>query len=725
MADAEGGGLTLEQYATAKKLPVAFLQSLGVTQGKHRGLTAVRMAFFDVNGVELDPLWRVGLEGKHRLLYDKKAKTHPYGLNRLDLARAANELCVVEGVSDAQTLMFHDVPALGLPGNRWRNEWGEHVEGIATIYVLIEPGQSGAGMLASLETATIRDRVKLVYLPGNVKDVSTLHCQDGMDGDAFTATLRAALDEAEPYVVIEAARQTAHAESAWSMCADLASMRRILPRVVAAVRGLQVVGERRAIELLYLATTSRLLPRPVSVVVKGPSSAGKSYLAKQVLKLFPASAAYAVTGMSEKALAYLDESLAHRMLVIYEAAGLSSDFASYLVRSLLSEGHVRYLTNVKTKDGIKSKLVELPGPTGLIVTTTAVHLHPENETRLLSLHVTDTTAQTEAVVRSLDAEAAGVPPEFAPWHALQEWLAAGETRVVIPFSTELLARVRPVATRLRRDVAQVLALLRAHALLHRHTRPQDAQGRIVADLTDYAVVHRLLEPLVAAGAGATVPRTVRETVAAVQQCPDDEVKVTQVAAALGLDKSAALRRVERAIAAEYLVNLEDRKGRPARLKLGTALPEDLPVLPPPGELRDLVAPKRQQHRKEGATSPPTHQQPCNPKQNPLRDEPEEGLHAADGCKSGDATPVPPAPQTGPGCNGEFATAATLQPLQGTGNVTDSAAVAGLQAPGGVSNDAFSGGGTPCTDCGQPAAPGLVGSQGEAWCDACFDRRTSG
>src|SRR2546430_2242009 len=82
----------------------------------------------------------------------------------------------------------------------------------------------------------------------------------------------------------------------------------------------------------------------------------------------------------ERALADPEEPLQHRVLVIYEAAGLGSDFASYLVRSLLSEGRVRYETVEKTRDGLKPRLIERDGPTGLLVTTTSVSLHPENET---------------------------------------------------------------------------------------------------------------------------------------------------------------------------------------------------------------------------------------------------------------------------------------------------------------------------------------------------------
>ena len=109
-----------------------------------------------------------------------------------------------------------------------------------------------------------------------------------------------------------------------------------------------------------------------------------------------------LTAMSERALAYGTEPLSHRFLVLFEAAGLESDFASYLVRSLLSEGCVRYETVEKGKDGeLKARLVEREGPTGLIVSTTSVALHPENETRLLSLAATDTPDQTKLVLSRL------------------------------------------------------------------------------------------------------------------------------------------------------------------------------------------------------------------------------------------------------------------------------------------------------------------------------------
>ena len=64
----------------------------------------------------------------------------------------------------------------------------------------------------------------------------------------------------------------------------------------------------------------------------------------------------------------------------------------------------------------------------------------------------------------------------------------------------------------------------------------------------------------------------------------DEVRQADLKEALNLDKSAISRRVAGAVDGGYLENLEDRKGRPARLVLGDALPANREVLPAPDRL---------------------------------------------------------------------------------------------------------------------------------------------
>jgi hypothetical protein len=351
-----------------------------------------------------------------------------------------------------------------------------------------------------------------------------------------------------------------------------------------------LAGERRLAKLIYLAVTSRLLDRVVSLAVKGPSSAGKSFVVECVLAYVPPAAYYALSAMSEHAIVYDQEPLKHRILVIYEAAGLAGDLATYMVRSLLSEGRVRYVTVEKVKGGgLQPKLIDREGPTGLIVTTTEVKLHPENETRLLSLTVTDSAEQTKAVLLAQAGELRR--PDPGQWHELQDWLAKQSNRVSVPYASELAQLIPPVAVRLRRDFPAVLALVRAHAVLHQANRRRDSDGRIVASVEDYGAVRGLVADLVAEAAERTVPDTTRETVAAVAElvAGRDSTTITAVAGALRLDKSAAWRRARVAMERGYLRNLEEKRGRPARLVLGDALPEELVVLPDPARLQGCNA----------------------------------------------------------------------------------------------------------------------------------------
>jgi hypothetical protein len=319
--------------------------------------------------------------------------------------------------------------------------------------------------------------------------------------------------------------------------------------------------------------------------------------------------------MSEKALAYSEEPLSHRILVIFEAAGMSGEFATYLIRSLLSEGCIRYELVEKTAEGLRPRLIERQGPTGLLITTTAVKLHPENETRLLSLTVTDTQDQTRAVMAALAEEAGEAGPNFVPWHALQVWLEGAEHRVSIPYAKILADLVPPVAVRLRRDFGALLNLIRAHALLHQATRERDAEGRIVATIEDYSAVRELVVDLVGEGVEATVPATVRQTVEAVKGLGKDSkgepVTVAELARELKLDRSAVSRRVRNAKDRGYLRDLEDNPRKPSRLIPGDDLPDNLQILPSPEDVRASM-----QERASGNARPDGAQEPHRNGQNP-------------------------------------------------------------------------------------------------------------
>jgi hypothetical protein len=495
----------------------------------------------------------------------------------------AGYVVLVEGESDVHTLWHYGIPALGLPGaaNWCEDRDAQFFEGIETIYVVIEPDKGGQSMRSWLAQSAIRTRAKLLQL--SAKDPSAMHIADPV---GFKEAWQAVLLGAVPWTAIDEKERARAQAEAWNACADLAKTENILAEFDKELATVGLVGERRVAKLIYLAVTSRLLDCPISIAVKGPSSGGKSFTVDTVLRFFPGEAFHALTAMSDRALAYSTEPLKHRHLVIYEAAGMASDFATYLIRSLLSEGRLRYETVEKTRDGLVSKFIEREGPTGLIVTTTRLRLHPENETRMLSLTVTDTQEQTAAVFRGL-ANGGTYGGDLSRWQALQTWLAMSNCQVDIPYADRLAKSVPPIAVRLRRDFKAVLTLIRAHALLHQARRQKDADGHIVSEVTDYAAVRELVVELLAEGAEVAIKPEVRETVQAVADLLEDgrqEVKQTDIKKVLKLDKSVVSRRVAAALDAGMLRNLEDRKGRPARLVIGDPLPDEIELLPRPERL---------------------------------------------------------------------------------------------------------------------------------------------
>ena len=121
----------------------------------------------------------------------------------------------------------------------------------------------------------------------------------------------------------------------------------------------------------------------------------------------------------------------------------------------------------------------------------------------------------------------------------------------------------------------------------KQSRLKDETGRVIATVADYAAVRDLVADLVAEGVDATVKPEVREVVETTARLLAeglDEVRQTDLTKALKLDKSAISRRVAGALDGGFLKNLEERKGRPARLVLGDPLPANREVLPLPDQL---------------------------------------------------------------------------------------------------------------------------------------------
>lgn len=555
-----------------------------------------------------------GPEGSKFLQPRVRPKEELYAEGDLAFCKGAGVL-LVEGPGDALIAKITGgMLAVGLLGaGMWNPTLAAKFDGITTIYLWVEPGDAGARLAETVAASTVRERVRVIDTGKDVRDFRDI------DRDTFPARLQNAIANALTFDQYESVERRRIAAILKLDAGDLLTEVNLVTRALTALHDAGVAGEDTALVSTLLTAAACLLgggARLPGLVIKAASSAGKSMVEKAARSLFPSSYWYELDAASERALIYDDADLAHRVIVMSEASGLTSrhgedTFLAQAMRVLISEGVLRYKTVVKDEESGRPRTItiEKTGPTGLIVTTTATSLHPENETRMLSVHVDDSPEQTRAVLDEVGRRWEGevVPPDFDQWRAFFEYLRVqyAGTEVVIPYARALNRLIPPVAVRLRRDAGTLLALVAAHTILHAEHRQRDAKGRVIATFHDYAVVRHYLGDAFSENVRHTVPHDVRETVEAVAKIATTprgdgsgllrgSATFKEVGNALGIDREAAARRADEAIECGYLTNDQTKEKQAARLRIEAPLPsvEDdaaRHLLPTPDDLEKEVA----------------------------------------------------------------------------------------------------------------------------------------
>ena len=261
----------------------------------------------------------------------------------------------------------------------------------------------------------------------------------------------------------------------------------------------QVIGEETNKMMLYLAATSRKFKRPISLVIFGKSSSGKSYLANAVEEFMPEEDTLVLSSMTAKALEYAGDQLKHRCLLVQEWEGLKEALPT--LRVLQSEGKLsRYVTIVdpvtKTRKAVPH---DQECPCSVIVTTTKEGIHDENSTRIFELYADESIEQTKKVVRAtidkadmtkrLSAEAKRQILDLH--HNAQRLLEPME--INIPFAEHLSFPAK--TTRHRRDSERFINLIKAVAFLRQKQKGEiktlDKEKYIDAELTDYKIAYEI------------------------------------------------------------------------------------------------------------------------------------------------------------------------------------------------------------------------------------------
>lgn len=158
------------------------------------------------------------------------------------------------------------------------------------------------------------------------------------------------------------------------------------------------MGEETNKKVSYLAAVSRLLPKPLAIVVQSSSSAGKSSLMEAVLDFMPEEQRESYTAMTGQALFYMGQkNLKHKILAIAEPQG--AEAASYPLKLLQSEGKLNIAST--GKDPVSGKHVTheyvVEGPVMIFLTTTAHDVDEELLNRCIVLTVNEDREQTRAI----------------------------------------------------------------------------------------------------------------------------------------------------------------------------------------------------------------------------------------------------------------------------------------------------------------------------------------
>jgi DNA primase len=267
---------------------------------------------------------------------------------------------------------------------------------------------------------------------------------------------------------------------------DLLRDPKLLDRVLADFDKCGVVGEETNKTVSYLAAVSRLLDKPLSIVVQSSSSAGKSSLMEAVLDFMPPDQREEYSAMTGQALFYMGQkNLKHKILAVSEEQGASR--AAYALKLLQSEGVLRIAST--GKDPVSGKLITheytVEGPVTIFLTTTAQEVDEELLNRSILLTVNEEREQTRAIHRQ--------QREARTTEGL--WARRTRERIVrLHRNAQMLLRPIAVAnnrmnggagefpdhlTRTRRDHVKLLTLVESIALLHQYQREIRTETRDV------------------------------------------------------------------------------------------------------------------------------------------------------------------------------------------------------------------------------------------------------
>lgn len=269
-----------------------------------------------------------------------------------------------------------------------------------------------------------------------------------------------------------------------------------------------LAGEKNLSLLLYLMMTSRLLDKPLSGIVQGASSSGKSYTINKVGDLMPPETIVRAHDFTDESFYYMAEgSLQHKIIVSgerehdYKDKSGRAESNSKAFREMVADGVLRKCVTTKGHDGkLETRHIEQPGPIAYIESSTATTIHDEDATRLLSLVSDESTAQTKNIINAIRLQAQGYGSSSCLLNDTKQkhWAAQRmlePIEITIPFIDSLNLPLTKLSV--RRSYGHLVSTIKTVAFLRqfqkKHHQKETGQDYLKADEVDYQVAYQLLK----------------------------------------------------------------------------------------------------------------------------------------------------------------------------------------------------------------------------------------
>ena len=438
------------------------------------------------------------------------------------------------------------------------------------IFQLFDP----SGVVLILERTDLADRDQRLNLAGRVAGIakiSTVEAEKRLMALAAEALARQREAKAKPEPKTPPSWEPG--SKAKQEAERLLERPELLAKIADTVNILGVTGERALIALAYLTATSRLLEKPLYLLIQGEPASGKSYILQTVCQTLPPNLVEIITDVTAEALYYLSEAttLKNKVLLLGERRRQRSEESTDTtksIRELHEAGRLSKLVPVKEGGRLRTVRLEIVGAPAILESCSHSMVPLEDLSRTILAWTDESAEQTRRVLMDFAQRRASggqvLSPERLETIQAIQWLLE-PFPVSIPYLPALAERFPAQQTEARRAFVRLAAVTEASCLLHQRQRRLE-EDKLIAEEDDFKLAWRLLAPWLRVRLAEGPTPSVQRVWAAIRDKtgPLSQMDLTKMGLGSRPTIGKALSYLERAGAIAFL---ENEPGKPRRFRV--------------------------------------------------------------------------------------------------------------------------------------------------------------